>query len=496
MGRFILTLDQGTTSSRAIVFDREGSIVSSGQVSFRQYYPKPGWVEHDPDQIWESQILAVEQALETIGPDDIGAVGITNQRETTVLWDRITGKPLHPAIVWQCRRTAHICDDLKSQGLEDYVRNTTGLLIDAYFSATKIKWILDSDPVIRDKAVRGEVCFGTVDSWLLYKLTGGRVHATDVTNASRTMLWDINRMCWDERLLRILDIPRSVLPEVRDSSGFFGEAEIMGRKIPVTAVAGDQQAALFGQTCYSPGDIKNTYGTGCFILCNTGERKVVSESGLLTTVAYSIGGRTAYALEGSVFNAGSAIQWLRDEMGMISKASECDELAEQVGDCNGMYFVPAFTGLGAPYWDMYARGAAVGMTRGTTRAHFARAVLESLAYQSRDVIEVMRSDSGVDVTSISADGGASASNVLMQFQADILGISVVRPVNRESTALGAAFLAGLSAGMWSGFDELRSIRKTDRVFAPGMDDSRRDLMFRGWKKAVTCAGKWAEDENR
>ena len=436
----------------------------------------------------------MEDALQGIDPGQIAAVGITNQRETTILWDRVTGNPLHPAIVWQCRRTAGICDELKALGLEEHVRRTTGLVIDAYFSATKIKWILDAFPSIRDKADKGEVCFGTVDSWLLYKLTGGKVHATDHTNASRTMLFDIDKLCWDDKLLEALDIPGGILPEVRESSGYFGDAQIGGKQIPVMSVAGDQQAALFGQTCFDPGDIKNTYGTGCFILCNTGDKRVGSANGLLTTIAYTGVGEVKYALEGSVFNAGSAIQWLRDEMQMFSQASDCDVLAAQVSDTGGMYFVPAFTGLGAPYWDMYARAAAVGITRGTTKAHFARAVLESLAYQSRDVIEAMQQDSGVAVSSISADGGASISQVLMQFQADILGIPVIRPVNRESTALGAAFLAGLACGFWSGADELKSIRRVDQKFIPQISQEQRDSLYRGWKRAVGRSGDWIEKD--
>lgn len=494
MNKYILTLDQGTTSSRAIVFDRSGNQISAGQVGFEQHYPKPGWVEHDPVDIWESQKRAMETALEGIDAGRIAAVGITNQRETTILWDRSTGEPLYPAIVWQCRRTAEICDELKAAGLEDYVRNMTGLVIDAYFSATKIKWILDREKSIREKAMKGEVCFGTVDSWLLYKLTNGRVHATDHTNASRTMLFDINKLCWDDKMLEILGIPKSILPEVRESSGFFGYADIEGHQIPIMAVAGDQQAALFGQTCFDPGDIKNTYGTGCFILCNTGNKRVVSANGLLATIAYTYGGNVRYALEGSVFNAGSAVQWLRDEMGMFDQASDCDLLAEQAGDSGGMYFVPAFTGLGAPYWDMYARGTAVGITRGTTKAHFARAVLESLAYQSRDVIDVIQADSGVPVSSIAVDGGASISDVLMQFQADILGIPVIRPVNRESTALGAAFLAGLASGVWTSEEELKSIRRIDTVFEPEIPGPQRESLYKGWAKAVGRSRDWIDKD--
>lgn len=490
VGRYILTLDQGTTSSRAIIFDVKGNAVSTGRVEFRQFYPQPGWVEHDPEEIWESQKKAMESALTGISLSDISAVAITNQRETTILWDRATGNPVHPAIVWQCRRTSAICDWLKSSGLEDYVRRTTGLVIDAYFSGTKIKWILDNHPDIRTRAEKGEICFGTVDSWLLFKLTGGKVHATDYTNASRTMLFDINRLVWDRKMLEILHIPEAMLPEVKDTSGFFGDANIGGYKIPVTAMAGDQQAALFGQTCFEPGEIKNTYGTGCFILCNTGHRRIESESGLLCTIAYKIGQDTIYALEGSVFNAGSAIQWLRDEMKMISQASEGDVLAGTVKDSGGVYFVPAFTGLGAPYWDMYARGTVVGITRGTSGANFVRAVLDSIAYQSKDVIEAMRKDSGVAMKSIFADGGASASEIIMQFQADILGITVSRPKNIESTALGAAFLAGLYIGMWSGIDELKNIHEIDRNFEPRIGAEERNRLYTRWLRAVECSRGW------
>ncbi|MHB1453045.1 MAG: glycerol kinase GlpK [Saccharofermentanales bacterium] len=490
MGKYILTLDQGTTSSRAIVFDARGSAVSAGRVEFRQFYPQPGWVEHDPEEIWESQKKAMESALTGVSLSDVSAVAITNQRETTILWDRATGNAVHPAIVWQCRRTSAICDWLKSSGMEDYVRRTTGLVIDAYFSGTKVKWILDHDPDIRARAEKGEICFGTVDSWLLFRLTGGKVHATDYTNASRTMLFDINRLAWDRRMLEILDIPEAMLPEVKDTSGFFGNANIGGYEIPVTAMVGDQQAALFGQTCFEPGEIKNTYGTGCFILCNTGRRRIESESGLLCTIAYKIGEVTVYALEGSVFNAGAAIQWLRDEMKMIAQASESDVLAGTVVDSGGVYFVPAFTGLGAPYWDMYARGTVVGITRGTSDAHFIRAVLDSIAYQSKDVIEAMRKDSGVEMKSIFADGGASASEIIMQFQADILGITVSRPKNIESTALGAAFLAGLSIGLWSGIDELKKIHEIDRNFEPRIGAEERNRLYSRWLRAVACSRGW------
>ena len=495
MKKYILTLDQGTTSSRAILSDHRGQIVAKKQIEFEQHYPQPGWVEHDPMEIWSSQkqaMLAVAAGVE----NEIAAIAITNQRETTILWDRETGKPVYPAIVWQCRRTAPICDELKSRGLEGYVRKTTGLPIDAYFSASKIKWILEQLPATRQKAWNGGICFGTVDSWLLWQLTGGKAHLTDYTNASRTMLFDINRFCWDERLLKELDIPRSILPEVRDTSGFFGNTDILGVPVPVMAMAGDQQAALFGQTCFEEGEIKNTYGTGCFILCNTGSIKIESKAGLLGTIAWRIGGKTTYALEGSVFNAGSAIQWLRDELKLIERADECDAEAGKVKDSGGVYFVPAFTGLGAPYWDMYARGTMVGITRGTSRQHIIRAVLDSICYQSADIIKAMRLDCAAQgnldfsIRSIFADGGACASNTIMQFQADILGITVQRPVNIESTALGAAFLAGLAAGVWSNAEELRAIRRIDRVFSPQITNEERERLYKKWGRAVQCAMGW------
>ena len=495
MKKYILTLDQGTTSSRAIVFDRQGGIISKSQIEFAQHYPQPGWVEHDPMEIWESQKRAMLEASGRVDVDEIAAIAITNQRETTILWDRQTGTPVYPAIVWQCRRTAAFCDELKRRGLEKYVKKTTGLPIDAYFSATKIHWILDRFSEVRQRTLAGGICFGTVDSWLLWQLTGGAIHRTDYTNASRTMLFDINRFCWDDDLLNELEIPRSILPEVCDTSGFFGNTDILGPAIPVMAMAGDQQAALFGQTCFEKGEIKNTYGTGCFILCNTGAAKIESEAGLLSTIAWRIAGRTTYALEGSVFSAGSAIQWLRDEMGLIRQAKESDVEAGKVKDSGGVYFVPAFTGLGAPYWDMYARGAMVGVTRGTSRQHFIRAVLDSISYQSRDIIEAMlvdcaKQDVPVATRSIFADGGACASNIIMQFQADILGMSVHRPENIESTALGAAFLAGLAAGLWEKAEDLRDIRRMDRVFTPQITEEERNRLYKKWGRAVKCAMGW------
>lgn len=490
MKKFILTLDQGTTSSRAILFDREGQTVSKKQFEFTQYYPQPGWVEQDPTEIWDSQKRAIDAACEGIDMEEIAAVAVTNQRETTLLWDKVTGEPVHPAIVWQCRRTASLCEDLKNRGLEEYIKKTTGLPVDAYFSATKIKWILDRFPDIRSKAENGQICFGTVDTWLLWKLTGGSVFATDYTNASRTMLFDINHFCWDEFLLKELHIPRSILPDVKDTSGLFGIAHINGADIPVAAMVGDQQAALFGQTCFEEGEIKNTYGTGCFILCNTGKVKIESKAGLLSTIAWKFGEHTVYALEGSVFNAGSAIQWMRDEMQIIGSAPESDVEAAKVSDSGGVYFVPAFTGLGAPYWDMYARGTMLGITRGTSRQHVIRAVLDSISYQSRDVMEAMKLDSGMNIRSIYADGGACASNIIMQFQADILGIRVIRPRNIESTALGATFLAGLAIGFWKDEAELRKIHATDREFVPGISESERERLYHKWGKAVECARGW------
>ena len=507
---YILALDAGTTSSRAILFDKAGRIAGSAQEEFPQIYPKPGRVEHDPDDIWNSQITVARDVMRNSGitPREIAAVGITNQRETTIVWDRNTGRPVYNAIVWQDRRTAPICEELKRAPapagrpgtLADYIQETTGLVIDAYFSGTKIAWILLN---VKDKAgmplqraaERGDLLFGTVDTWLLWRLTGGRVHATDVTNASRTMLYDINTLCWDETVLTVLDIPASMLPEVRPSAHIFGEIdeEIFGFPgIPVGGIAGDQQAALFGQACFEPGMVKSTYGTGNFILMNTGNHPVRSDSGLLSTIAWGFGGKGEYALEGSVFVTGAAIQWLRDEMGLIRTAAESEEYASRVEDTGGVYVVPAFTGLGAPYWDMYARGTIIGITRGTNKNHIVRAVLESLAYQTRDVVECMAGDSGIQVKELKVDGGASVNNFLMQFQADILGVAVARPEIIESTARGAAFLAGLAAGFWKEKAELQRIDKQDRVFCPGIDGSCRELLYRNWKRAVERARGWEE----
>ncbi|MBX5476798.1 MAG: glycerol kinase GlpK [Clostridia bacterium] len=497
-GKYVLALDQGTTSSRAIVFDRSGSVVSVGQKEFRQIYPKPGWVEHDPAEIWESQLAVAKEAIAKAGitAADIAAIGITNQRETTIVWDRNTGKPVHNAIVWQDRRTAGTCDDLKARGWADRVRAKTGLVIDAYFSGTKIKWILDNVEGARAKAERGELAFGTVDTWLIWNLTGGRVHATDYSNASRTMIYNIHELKWDEELLAALDIPAGVLPDVRPSSGVFGETDpsLFGGAIPIAGDAGDQQAALFGQACFNPGDSKNTYGTGCFMLMNTGRTPVTSRSGLLTTIAWGIDGRVEYALEGSIFITGAAVQWLRDELRIIDNAADTEQLARSVEDTGGVYLVPAFTGLGAPYWDPYARGIIVGITRGTNRAHIARATLESIAYQTRDVLDAMNADADVQTHKLRVDGGAVRNDFLMQFQADILGVPVHRPKVNETTALGAAYLAGLATGVWQSQDQVAENWQMDREFTPSMEGGRRAQLYSGWKRAVERAQRWAEPE--
>lgn len=493
MKKYILTLDQGTTSSRAIIFDHDGNIVSKKQFEFKQFYPQPGYVEHDPYDILNSQFKAMNDVIADIDADEIAAIAITNQRETTIVWDADTGKPIYNAIVWQCRRTAKICDELKNQGLTDYIRDTTGLVIDAYFSATKIKWILDNVDGAREKADNGKLRFGTVDTWLLWNLTNGKVHATDVTNASRTMLFDIDNLCFDKKLLKELNIPESMMPSVLDTSGVFGYTNIKGMDIPIAAMAGDQQAALFGQTCFIEGEGKNTYGTGCFILTNTGEKRVKSKSGLLTTIAWSIDKKVTYALEGSVFNAGAAIQWLRDGLGIIDSAAQSDIEGMKVENSGGVYFVPAFTGLGAPYWDMYATGAVIGITRGTTKQHFIRAVLDSIAYQSRDIFDAMTNDSGIELKELNVDGGASVSPVIMQFQADILGVSVNRPKNIESTAIGAAFLAGLAVGFWANKEEIKSIRAIDKIYYPKMAEQEREKLYKKWQRAVERCRSWGED---
>ena len=494
--RSILALDQGTTSSRAVAFDETGRMVGSHGIEFPQHYPHPGWVEHDPKDILDSQIRSLKLTVELCGidPGDIAAVGITNQRETTLLWDRRTGEPVCNAIVWQCRRTAPIVERLKKDGLGSVITNRTGLIPDAYFSGTKLEWMLENIPGARERAEKGELCFGTVDSYLTFMLTGKKQHVTDMTNASRTMLFNIFEKKWDEELLRMMDIPENLLPQVVDSSCVVGmlDKSILGREIPVAALAGDQHAALFGQGCFTPGLCKNTYGTGCFVLMNTGKTPVRSPSGLLTTVAWSLDGKTTYALEGSVFVAGAVVQWLRDEMGLIQSAAETEPIAASVPDNAGVYFVPAFTGLGAPHWDMYSRGTIVGLTRGSGRAHIVRAALEAIAYQSADVVQAMQNDSGISMPVMRVDGGASANNFLMQFQSDILGADVVRPAIIESTALGAAMLAGRAVGLWTDGD-LAHLQKEEKRFTPQMQGGARERLLRQWRRAVSRAEGWAEE---
>ena len=493
MDKYILALDQGTTSSRAILFDSEQNIVGISQKEFTQIYPREGWVEHDAMEIWSSQYAVMMEVIAQTGvsPADVAAIGITNQRETTILWDKATGRPIHNAIVWQCRRTAEIVDGLLEKGLGDHIRAVTGLIPDAYFSGTKIKWILDLVEGAREKAGRGEILFGTVDSWLLWKLTGGAVHATDVTNASRTMLFDIRRLDWDDTLLQALDIPRAMLPEVRSSSEIYGYADIQGARVPIAGMAGDQQAALFGQTCFSPGDAKNTYGTGCFLLMNTGSAPCESKNGLLTTIAIGLDGGVQYALEGSVFVGGAVIQWLRDEMRFFTESRDAEYYAQKVPDNGGVYLVPAFTGLGAPYWDMYARGCIVGLTRGTRREHIIRAAQESIAYQVADLVRAMEADTGVPLTQLKADGGASRDRFLMQFQADILDRQVRRPMIRETTALGAAYLAGLAVGVWRDREEITHLWACDTTYTPDMDPARRAALMEDWHRAVSRSRGWA-----
>lgn len=496
--QYILALDQGTTSSRAILFDREGRAVKNAQQEFEQLYPQPGWVEHRPEDIWSSQLNAVHVLLRESGieSDQIKAIGITNQRETTIIWNRETGEPIHNAIVWQCRRTAEDCDRMRAEGLAALFQERTGLVLDAYFSGTKVRWLLDKVPGARELAQQGRLAFGTVDSWLIWKLTGGRVHATDVSNASRTLMFNIERGEWDDELLAALNVPRSVLPHVAPSSALIGETDpaLFGSAIPIAGIAGDQQAALFGQVCTTPGMSKNTYGTGCFMLLNTGEELVRSKSNLLTTVGWKVGeGPLEYALEGSVFIAGAAIQWLRDGLRIIGTAAETEALATSVEDNGGVYFVPAFVGLGAPHWDAYARGTIVGLTRGSTREHIARAALESIAYQTSDVLRCMRDDSGIDLTELRVDGGAARNDFLMQFQADILGIPVVRPVNTETTAAGAAFLAGLAVGFWPSVDDLAEMWQRERTFEPNMSKSDRERLLSDWTRAVERSRNWKSD---
>lgn len=498
---YVLALDQGTTSSRAIVFDKQGRIVSKAQNEFDQIYPKTGWVEHNPMDILYSQLKAITAVINS-GEFDvkkIAGVGITNQRETTIIWDKDTGKPVYNAIVWQCRRTADLCEQLKEEGLGDYIREHTGLLIDAYFSGTKIKWILDNVEGARAAAESGKLLFGTVETWLIWNLTGGKVHITDYSNASRTMLFDVDKLEWDEYLCEKLGVPMCMLPTPVESSKVYGEIapNILGLEelagIPICGAIGDQPAALFGQGCFNPGQAKNTYGTGCFLLMNTGEKRVDSKHNLLTGVAWSLNGKTTYSIEGSAFNAGSVIKWLRDELHLIDHASRCDELAESVPNANGMYLVPAFTGLGAPYWDMYARGTIVGLTRGVNRAHFARAVLESIAFQSTDLLEAMTKDSQITLSELRVDGGASVSNVMMQIQANLIRTMVNRPKTVETTALGAAYLAGLAVGMWKNLDEIERNREVEKVFIPKMEQADRDKLYKGWLRAVERSKGWEEE---
>lgn len=496
MKRFILALDQGTTSSRAILFDHDGRSIGQLNQEFRQIYPQPGWVEHDPVEIWTTQISVAKRLLaeKGVSPGDIAAIGITNQRETTVVWDRNTGEPVHNAIVWQCRRTAGYCDELKSRGWAEKVREKTGLVLDAYFSGTKIKWILDHVPGARERAQRGELLFGTIDTWLMWKLSGGRVHGTDYSNASRTMIFNIHTLDWDDEILAEMGIPRAMLPEARPSSQVYGrtDAAVFGAAVPIAGDIGDQQAALFGQACFAPGMAKNTYGTGSFMLLNTGTQAMISKSGLLTTIAWGVGGRVEYALEGSIFITGAAVQWLRDELKIIEKASDTEAIATSIPDTGGVYLVPAFVGLGAPYWDQWARGAIVGLTRGAGRAQIVRAALEAIAYQTRDVLAAMVRDSGIDLKALKVDGGASGNNFLMQFQSDILDVPVDRPVVIETTALGAAYLAGLAVGFWQSQEEIAAKWQSDRRFAPSMPAEQREALYRGWQKAVSRARDWEE----
>jgi len=497
MKKYVMALDQGTTSSRCILFDRQGNICSMAQKEFKQIYPRPGWVEHDPMEIWSSQLSVAAEAVSKIGVSakEIASIGITNQRETTVVWDRHTGIPVYNAIVWQCRRTADRIEKLAEDGLSDYVHRTTGLIPDAYFSASKAAWILENVEGAKERAKEGSLLFGTIDTWLIWNLTKGAVHVTDYTNASRTMLFDIHKLCWDERILDYFQIPRSMLPEVCPSSCVYGYTNdsVLGGSIPVAGAAGDQQAALYGQCCFSAGEVKNTYGTGCFLLMNTGEQAITSENGLLTTIAAGTSGKVQYALEGSIFVAGAGVQWLRDEMRMIKTASQSEQYAVSVADTNGVYIVPAFTGIGAPYWNPYARGTIVGVTRGCGKEHFIRAVLESMAYQTNDILKIMEQESGVAVTALKVDGGASMNNFLMQFQADIQNTAVLRPECVETTALGAAYLAGIAVGYWENTEDIRQNWALSRSFSPSMEAETREMLLRGWKRAVKCAFTWAEE---
>lgn len=498
MKKYIIALDQGTTSSRAIVFDKEQNILGVSQKEFTQIYPKEGWVEHDPLEIWATQYGVLQEVIAktNISQDEVAAIGITNQRETTIVWDKNTGVPVYNAIVWQCRRTAEICDNLKAKGLEGYIKENTGLVVDAYFSGTKIKWILDNVEGAREKAERGELLFGTVDTWLVWKLTNGQVHVTDYTNASRTMLYNIKELRWDDKILEELDIPKSMLPEVKNSSEVYGYANLGGKtdiKVPIAGIAGDQQSALFGQTCFEKGEAKNTYGTGCFLLMNTGEEMIESKNGLLTTIAIGLDGKVQYALEGSVFVGGAVVQWLRDELKLVNDSADTEYFATKVDDNGGVYIVPAFVGLGAPHWDMYARGAIFGLTRGANRNHLIRAALESIAYQTKDLIDAMKEDVGTELKGIKVDGGASRNKFLMQFQADIVGTNVIRPIISETTALGAACLAGLAVGFWKDKEEIKKFWHLSDEFEPNLDADKVNKYYNGWKKAVKRSLRWEEE---
>lgn len=498
MAKYIMALDAGTTSNRCILFDEKGTMCSVAQREFKQYFPTPGWVEHDADEIWASQLGVAVEAMNMIGvtAGDIAAIGITNQRETVIVWDKYTGEPVYHAIVWQCRRTSEYCDSLKEKGLTDLFRQKTGLVIDAYFSATKIRWILENVPGARQRAEQGDLLFGTVETWLIWKLTKGEVHVTDYSNASRTMLFNINTLEWDEEILKELNIPRCMLPEVKPSSCIYGrtDASYLGGSIPIAGAAGDQQAALFGQTCFGAGEAKNTYGTGCFLLMNTGEKPVFSRNGLVTTIAWGLDGKVTYALEGSIFVAGASVQWLRDEMRLIDSAQDSEYMAKKVKDTNGCYVVPAFTGLGAPHWDQYARGTIVGITRGVNKYHIIRATLESIAYQVNDVLEAMKADAGIELAALKVDGGASANDFLMQTQADIINAPVKRPGCVETTAMGAAYLAGLAVGYWKDKEEVKKNWAVDQVFYPEITEEERKTRIKGWNKAVKYAYGWAKEE--
>ena len=499
MAKYVMAMDSGTTSNRCILFNEKGEMCSVAQKEFRQIFPKPGWVEHDANEIWSTQLGVAVEAMQKIGvtAEDIAGIGITNQRETAIVWDKNTGEPVYNAIVWQCRRTSEYCDSLKEKGLTETIQKKTGLVIDAYFSGTKIKWILDNVPGARERAEKGDLLFGTVETWLIWKMTRGAVHVTDYTNASRTMLYNITELCWDKEILAELNIPECMLPEVKPSSCVYGmtDASFFGAPIPVAGAAGDQQAALFGQTCFAPGEAKNTYGTGCFLLMNTGEKPVFSKNGLVTTIAWGIDGKVTYALEGSIFVAGAAVQWLRDEMHLIDSAEDSEYMASKVKDTNGCYVVPAFTGLGAPHWDQYARGTIVGITRGVNKCHIIRATLESLAYQTNDVLQAMRADSGIEMNSLKVDGGASANNFLMQAQADIIGAPVNKPACVETTAMGAAYLAGLAVGYWENKDEVRRNWAIAKTYVPSIGEEERAKKVKGWNKAVKYAYGWAKDED-